>query len=355
VKRVSIGDVAGAAHVSRATVSNFLNRPDVLSPSTRERVAEAIDRLGYIPSDAARKLISGDGGTIGYVALEFANPFAGLAADAIERRAATTGRTVLIANSAGLVQRQIEYLELFERKRVAGVIIAPATNLEPQLAQMRERGTPTVISGWRASSEDQPSVSADDARGGYLAAQHLLELGRTRIAFVGGPLTLTQVSERFDGASRAVRDTPGATLEILRADERDLTAGVAAGVEIATRGDQRPDGVFAVNDLVGLGIIRGLASCGVRVPDDVAVIGFDGDDIAAVASTPLSSIGVRAELIGEIAFDLLIDAIGGRPDAHGSLQRVIEPTLVVRDSTVGSQAAEIAVTSRAKRAVPSGA
>lgn len=351
VKRVSIGDVAAAAHVSRATVSNFLNRPDALSLATRERVADAIERLGYIPSDAARKLISGDGGTIGYVALEFANPFAGLAADAIERRAEATGRTVLIANSAGQVQRQVEYLELFERKRVAGVIIAPATNLEPQLAAMRDRGMPTVVSGWRASAADQPSVSADDARGGYLAAQHLIEIGRRRIAFVGGPLTLTQVSERFDGASRAVQEAAGATLEILRADERDLASGVAAGVELATRGERRPDGIFAVNDLVGLGIIRGLASCGVRVPEDVAVIGFDGDDIAAVASTPLSSIGVRAELIGEIAFDLLIDSIAGRPDAHGPLQRVIEPSLIVRDSTVGSSAADIAVTSRTRRTV----
>lgn len=338
-RRAAITDVAAAAGVSRSTVSNYLNHPDVLSAPTRARIAHAIAELNFVPSDAARKISSGDTATIGYIAFEFTNPFAGVIADAIERRAAETGRTVMIGNSAGSTLRQLEYLELFERKRVSGVIIATLEDLEPQLAAMRERGTPSVITGRRASSELIASVSADDARGGYLAARHLLELGRRRLAFVGGPFSVKQVSERFDGASRAVKEVPGASLMAVRADERSMNSGFAAGVELATSGAEVPDGVFAVNDLVGLGVVRGLASCGVSVPGDVAVIGFDGDDIAAVAAIPLSTISTSGDTVGETAVDLLLAELGAAPREFAARQQIVEPTLVVRESTVGAQGA----------------
>jgi LacI family transcriptional regulator len=340
MRRVAITDVAQAAGVSRSTVSNFLNRPEVLSPATRDRIQRAIDELGFVPSDAARKISSGDNRTIGYIAFEFTNPFAGVIADTIERRAAESGRTVLVGNSAGSTERQREYLELFERKRVAGVIVATLDDLEPQLAAMRRRGTPSVITGRTSDAADQASVSAADADGGYLAARHLLDIGRRRLAFVGGPFSVRQVSERFDGAGRAVRETPGATLTVLRADDRSMAAGFAAGVEMATRGEQLPDGVFAVNDMVGLGVVRGLTSFGVDVPRDVAVIGFDGDEIAAVAAIPLSTISTSAEAIGETAFDLLLHELGEPGHDFSSRRQIVQPELIVRASSSSETSGE---------------
>jgi len=333
MRRVAITDVATAAGVSRSTVSNFLNRPEILSPATRDRIQCAIDELGFVPSDAARKISSGDNRTIGYIAFEFTNPFAGVIADTIERRAAESGRTVLVGNSAGSTKRQREYLELFERKRVSGIIVATLDDLEPQLAAMRRRGTPSVITGRTSAAAEQASVSAADADGGYLAARHLLDIGRRRLAFVGGPFSVRQVSERFDGASRAVRETPGATLTVLRADERSMNAGFAAGVEMATRGEQLPDGVFAVNDMVGLGVVRGLTSFGIDVPRDVAVIGFDGDEIASVAAIPLSTISTSAESIGETAFDLLLHELGEPGHDFTTKSQIVQPELIVRASS----------------------
>lgn len=340
MRRVAITDVAAAAGVSRSTVSNYLNRPEILSASTRDRIARAIDELGFVPSDAARKISSGDSRTIGYVAFEFTNPFSGVIADAIERRAAEVGHTVMIGNSAGSASRQLEYLELFERKRVAGVIVATLDELEPRLEAMRRRGTPSVITGRASVAAEQASVSAADAEGGYLAAKHLLETGRRRLAFVGGPFGVAQVSERFDGASRAVSEVADATLAVIRADDRSMNAGFAAGVEMAARPESLPDGVFAVNDLVGLGVVRGLTSFGIDVPREVAVIGFDGDDIAAVAAIPLSTISTPGEAIGEAAVDLLMQELGRPVRPLDSRRLVIPPRLVVRASTVGD-AAEI--------------
>ncbi|GAA5200268.1 LacI family DNA-binding transcriptional regulator [Microbacterium jejuense] len=351
MKRVAITDVAAAAGVSRSTVSNYLNRPEILSPGARDRIARAIDELGFVPSDAARKISSGDTSTIGYVALEFTNPFSGVIADAIERRAIETGRTVIIGNSAGSTARQLEYLALFERKRVSGIIIATLDEIEPQLAAMLQRGTPSVITGRRSTNSGQASVSAGDADGGYLAAQHLLAIGRRRIAFVGGPFGLKQVSERFDGASRAVSEVADATLTVVRADDRTMNAGYAAGIEIATRGDQRPDAVFAVNDLVGLGVVRGLTEYGIDVPRDIAVIGFDGDDLAAVSAIPLSTISTSGEAIGETAFDLLLHEIGERGRTFDTRQQIVPPELVVRASTAG-EGATVSGIQRASPALP---
>ena len=173
--------------------------------------------------------------------------------------------------------------------------------------------------------------SVEDAFGADAEAWD--ELGR--LAFVGGPFSVQQVSERFDGASRAVREFPGASLSVLRGDDRSMNAGFAAGVELATRGDL-PDGVFAVNDLVGLGVVRGLTSFGVDIPRDVAVIGFDGDDIAAVAGIPLSTISTPGDTIGETAYELLLQELGEPLRAFDSRQQVVAPELIVRASTVGT-------------------
>ncbi|MBT0768224.1 substrate-binding domain-containing protein [Kineosporia sp. J2-2] len=131
-----------------------------------------------------------------------------------------------------------------------------------------------------------------------------------------------------------MREVSGASLTVPRADDRSMNAGFAAGVEMASRRDRLPDGVFAVNEMVGLGVVRGLTSFGIDVPRDVAVIGFDGDEIAAVSAIPLSTISAPGEAIGETAYDLLLSELGEPVLTFGSRQQIVDPELVVRASTV---------------------
>ena len=329
MKRVAIRDVAAEAGVSRSSVSNYLNHPDLLKTATRDRIASAIERLGFVPSDAARNIGSGDRTTIGYIAFELTNPFSGVIGDSIERRAMETGFTVLTCNSAGSPARQLEYMNLFERRRVAGLIVSPLSDIEPELLGMRKRGTPSVIMGRMAVHPTQSSVSVADSLGGEIAARHLLDIGRRDLVFVGGPLAVAQVSERFEGAARAIKDVPGASLSLVAHEDRTISGGIEAAHMILRR-RVRPDAVFAVNDLVGLGVIEGLQANGVRVPEDIAVIGFDGDEIGAFAATPLSTVRASGELVGRHAYDLLMEVIS---DAEAARQLVVEPTLVLRDSS----------------------
>ena len=331
---VSVRDVAAAASVSVGTVSNVLNRPEKVSPETVERVRAAIAELGFVRNDAARQLRAGRSSSIGLVVLDVRNPFFTDVARGAEDRAAEDGMTLLLGNSDENPDREGAYLDLFEQQRVHGVLISPLTDDLPRLERLRSRGTPVVLVDREAADRSFASVAVDDVVGGELAVRHLAETGRRRVAFVGGPTSIGQVADRLEGARRAVEATPGMSLEVIETESLTVLQGRAAGEQIRERPvAERPDAVFAANDLLAMGVLQALKMLGtVEVPGDIALIGYDDIDFASAAVVPLSSIRQPASLIGYTAVDLLL-----REAAAGSEftpeQVVFQPELVVREST----------------------
>ena len=331
---VSVRDVAAAASVSVGTVSNVLNRPEKVAPDTVARVMAAIDELGFVRNDAARQLRAGRSRSIGLVVLDVRNPFFTDVARGAEDRAAEDSMTILLGNSDENVDRERAYLDLFEEQRVHGVLISPLGDDETRLQRLRGRDTPVVLVDRVSEDRTLSSVSVDDVVGGELAVRHLIETGRRRIAFVGGPITIRQVADRLEGARRAVEAEPDATLEVIETESLTVLEGRAAGEAIRERpAGERPDAVFAANDLLAMGVLQALNMLGsVRVPDDVALIGYDDIDFASAAVVPLSSIRQPASLIGYTAVDLLLkEAASG--EGFTAEQVVFQPELVVRDST----------------------
>jgi LacI family transcriptional regulator len=331
---VSVRDVAAAASVSVGTVSNVLNRPEIVAPATVARVQEAIDALGFIRNDAARQLRAGKSNSIGMLVLDVGNPFFTDVARGAEDRAAAAGMTLLLGNSDEKSTRERAYLEQFEEQRVHGLLITPVGEDLGRLDRIRRNGTPVVLVDREADRRDFSSVSVDDVAGGYLAAKHLIDTGRSRLAFVGGPDSIRQVADRLAGARAAVAERPGVTIEHLPIDSMTVAQGRAAGEAIRSRapGD-RPDAVFAANDLVAMGVLQGLMRLSdIRVPEDVALIGYDDIDFASAAVVPLSSIRQPAALIGLTAVDLLMREAEDGPDFEHE-QVVFQPELVVRAST----------------------
>ena len=331
---VSVRDVAAAASVSVGTVSNVLNRPEKVAPDTVARVMAAIDELGFVRNDAARQLRAGRSRSIGLVVLDVRNPFFTEVARGAEDRAAEDSMTILLGNSDENVDRERAYLDLFEEQRVHGVLISPLGDDETRLQRLRGRDTPVVLVDRVSEDRTLSSVSVDDVVGGELAVRHLLETGRRHIAFVGGPMGIRQVADRLEGARRAVQAEPDATLEVIETESLTVLEGRAAGEAIRERAaGERPDAVFAANDLLAMGVLQALNMLGsVRVPDDVALIGYDDIDFASAAVVPLSSIRQPASLIGYTAVDLLLkEAASG--EGFTAEQVVFQPELVVRDST----------------------
>jgi LacI family transcriptional regulator len=331
---VSVRDVAAAASVSVGTVSNVLNRPEKVAPTTVERVLAAIDELGFVRNDAARQLRAGRSRSIGLVVLDVRNPFFTDVARGAEDRAAEDGMTILLGNSDDNADREAAYVDLFEEQRVHGVLISQLTDDLPRLERLRSRGTPVVLLDRQAPDRSFSSVAVDDVTGGALAVRHLLDAGRRRIAFVGGPESIRQVADRLEGAQLAIAEVADATLEVVETESLTVLQGRAAGVLLRERdAASRPDAVFAANDLLAMGVLQALMMLGtVRVPEDIALIGYDDIDFAQAAVVPLSSIRQPASLIGYTAVDLLLKEAAGGDDARHQ-QIVFQPELVVREST----------------------
>ncbi|MGV8880906.1 MAG: LacI family DNA-binding transcriptional regulator [Rhodoglobus sp.] len=331
---VSVRDVALRAGVSVGTVSNVMNHPEKVSPGAVARVTAAIDELGFIRNDAARQLRDGRSKTIGLVVLDVRNPFFTDVARGSEDAAATAGLSVTLGNSDENPERESSYLDLFEQQRVHGVLISPYADITDRLLRLRKRGIPAVLVDRPSADSSFSSVSVDDIAGGHLAVAHLIAQGSRRIAFVGGPMGIRQVSDRLEGAKQAAAENPGVTLEIIPIDALSVLEGRAAGLSVRDRATaDRPDGIFAANDLVALGVLQALMlqGDGIRVPDEIALIGYDDIDFAAAAVVPLSSIRQPSALIGRTAVEILLEEA-----ADSSIeprQVVFQPELVVRSST----------------------
>lgn len=337
MKRVGIRDVAAAAGVSISTVSNALNRPEIVSDELAARVRQVADELGYVPLRAAQQLRQGRSGLVGMSVINIANPFfADLVAGA-ESAVAQNGRRVLVGNTNDELAKESDHLELFEWVHVDGMLLAPFGSPDTWMRRVRESRIPAVLVDAVDETGEFSSVSFDDVAGGRLATEHLLSLGRTRLAFVGARDEVRQIRDRLRGAEQAVEAHGGATLERIWTERVNSEVGRAFGHQIADRAPQnRPTGLVVPNDHLAIGIVSTLVSRGVRVPEDIAIVGYDDIEFAGVASVPLTSVHQPAREMGHRAAELLLARIAGETSEVENV--VYEPTLSVRESTVGRTA-----------------
>ena len=332
---VSIREVAAHAGVSVATVSNVLNRPDIVAKPTRERVQASISELGFVRNESARQLRAGRSRTIGLVVLDVANPFFTDLARGVEDEANKAGLAVILCNSDDQERKEKRYLDVLEQHRVHGVLITPVVGASARLASLQRRGIPVVLVDSRSPSRGQCSVAVDDVMGGDLAMSHLLETGRERIAYIAGPTSIRQVADRYEGALRAFRRAGLApeSLALIQTGALNVSAGQRAGAEIAALPPAaRPSAVFCANDLIALGVLQEMTRNHIRVPEDISIIGYDDIDFAAAAAVPLTSVRQPRQELGHTAARLLLDEAAG-DETHQHRQVIFEPELVIRQST----------------------
>ncbi|WP_127473186.1 LacI family DNA-binding transcriptional regulator [Microbacterium sulfonylureivorans] len=331
---VSIRDVALRAGVSVGTVSNVLNRPDEVSADSVDRVSRAIEELGYVRNDAARKLRAGVSTTVGFVVLDGQNPFYNDVVRGAEDEATKHGIAILYGNTDEDLAREKLYLDLFEEQQVRGLLIAPYGDVTARLQRLRARGIAAVLVDRFSGDGRFSSVSVDSVVGGRMAVEHLIEGGRRRIAFVGGPFDIRQVNDRLAGARVAAENASAPVeVEVVATSAMTVEDGVAAGARILARPRRDwPDALFAANDLLALGLLQSLVVDGrMLVPHDIAIIGFDDIPFAAAAAVPLSSIRQPSRMIGRTALRIVLEEAAD-PESIAR-QTVFQPELVVRAST----------------------
>lgn len=328
---IGIREVAQRAGVSPGTVSNVLNRPERVAATTRARVEEAIRELGFVRNGSAATLRAGQSRAVGLVVLDVGNPFFVEVARGVEDVVSDRDHAVILCNSRESPDREARNLRVLAEQRVRGVLITPADEDLSRLGLLRQRGVAVVLVDHPASG-DVCSVAVDDVAGGELAVAHLLARGARRIAYVTGPLVIRQCAERRAGALRALRASgpPARDLEDVVVPEMTAHGGTLAAERLLA--DGLPDAVFCANDLLALGVLRALGQAGVRVPDDVALIGYDDIEFSSAAAVPLSSIRQPTYQLGKIATELLLEECDD-PAGHAHQQVMFQPELVVRESS----------------------
>lgn len=327
-------DVARHAGVSVGTVSNVLNKPDMVSQATRDKVEEAIRELGFVRNRSARQLRMGRSQTVGLLVVDIAGPYFTAVAKGVEQRLKEAEFSLMLCSSDRSPEEERRHLAQLEEQGASGILVVPSGDDYRMVNELRSRGTAVVLLDHPSPDSHHCAVAVDDVKGGALAAQHLLDLGHRRIGLVNAPAQVQQGTDRREGAHRATR---AAGLDV---DETILEVTVPAvtanaGEEAVERllADHRPPtAVMCINDLVALGVLRGLQARGLKVPDDVAVVGYDDVEFAAMLASGLTSVRRPKGELGTRAVDLLLEEIEHGGD-HLHQQILFTPELVVRASS----------------------
>jgi len=330
----SMKKVADLAGVSIGTVSNVLNRREGVAQSTRQRVLRAIEELGYVRNDSARQLRAGRSRQVAIVVLDVANPFFTDVVRGAEAALDDDDVMVVVCDSAQSPAREKRYLDQLEQQRVQGILITPVDETSGRrLEELSGRGTPVVLVDRGSGPQNLCSVAVNDVLGGRLVGDHLVQTGHRHIAFVGGPATIRQVTDRRQGLGLAAGTGSGIIITDITAPDLTVASGRSAGSRIADLPPRRrPSAVACANDLLALGVLQELTRACIRVPADVAIVGYDDIEFAAAAAVPLSSVRQPRAALGRTAVELLREETNARGQ-HDHRQIVFQPELVRRISS----------------------
>ncbi|GAA1790217.1 LacI family DNA-binding transcriptional regulator [Luedemannella flava] len=333
IRRAGIRQVADLAGVSESTVSNVLNNPHIVAPATRERVERAMNDVGFVRNRAARQLRGAPSSVIGCVLLDTANTFFAEVARGIEDRLAEADCMHLLCSSDVQPERERRYLHMLEEHGVRGIIVNPVRQDLTPLIELSRRGVPVVLLDHPPDGAPLCAVTVDNALGGQRAAEHLLALGHTRIAFLRTAEAVNATVQRQAGARHACLtaglDPDGALIDLPVSRPTSSGATEAAVTQLLHQ-DPRPTAIICFNDVAAVRVLRGLRRAGIRVPEDMSVVGYDDVDFASELSPALTTVRQPRHELGRAAVDLLL---AEHDHGHTHRELVFRPDLILRQST----------------------
>lgn len=326
--RPTLRDVAREARVSIKTVSRVVNQEPGVSPPTAIRVIAAIEKLGYRPNELARSLQGRRSRTIGLVIADISNPFYAECVQAVEETARKHDYAVILCASDEDAETERAYVRLLVQRRVDGLLLVPAADGQTYLEQELAAGLPIVALDRPAEGVSTDSVVVQNRAGTRDAIEHLIGHGHRRIALVGDAEHLYTTRMRLEGYREALVEA--GLEELSRVGARDAASAAKASRELLELPDP-PTAIFAMNNLITVGVLQALDQAGASIPQDMAFIGFDDFELAAVLHPRLTLVRQPAAELGRQAAELVL----GRLEAkrRGKPQRIVLQTqLIVRES-----------------------
>ncbi|ENM5897314.1 substrate-binding domain-containing protein [Vibrio mimicus] len=324
-------DIARLAGVSTSTVSHVINKSRFVSDEIAERVNNAAQQLNYAPSALARSLKMNRTQTIGMLVTTSTNPFFGEVVKGVERSCYHKGYNLILCNTEGDNQRMKASINTLLQKRVDGLLLMCST-LEGERLDVFDRypDIPVVVMDWGPILFASDKIQDNSLQGGYMAAKHLIECGHREIGCITGPLIRHQAQMRYEGYKRALSEKGIAiNPDWIVESDFECEGGYNAFEKLCERG-KLPSALFVCNDMMAMGVIQAANLRGLRVPDDLSLIGYDDVHIAKFMSPALTTIHQPKYRLGKAAIDTLLYRLEN-PDTTAQVVQ-LEPTLVVRGS-----------------------
>ena len=332
---VTLKDVAQASGVNVSTVSRALNNSYGVHEATRRRVLKIAARLNYRANQVARGLVTGRSHSIGLVISDIRNPFFAEVARGAEDAAFHADRDLVLCNSDLNAEKQMRYIDWLLSKRIDGIVMNSVAPLGPAVQeQLRAAGVPIVLlnlssadrrsSAWRFSS-----VVADNLAGGEMASNYLIGLGHVNVIHITGPRQHGSFSDRTRGFLKVFRDRGLPKPEVVCGEHTFAAACQSARQRLTP--DRTFTAVFAGNDVIAFGCIRAMMEKGLRIPEDISIIGFDNIEMSQITSPPLTTIDQPKYETGKAAVEMIL-SMAAKEGVHEPEHRTIGVRLIERQS-----------------------
>jgi LacI family transcriptional regulator len=333
-KKVTIKDIARMANVSHTTVSRALNNKSRIRNETKEKILSIAEGLNYRPNFIARSLVMKRTKTLGLVITTIANPFYTELALGIETTARGLGYNIILCFTHSDLSIEKQYVDMLQSKGVDGIIFTSAHMEDPNILGLAEDGFPMILVNRRTYhpvvKEKVDYVGVDNVLGGYLAVEHLIKLGHSRIGVIGGSSESSVGFERLEGGKRALKtysleERPDYFLggDFLKG------SGYQGGMRFLEMGEP-PTAIFAANDYMALGAYEAVVEKGLRVPGEMALIGFNDIEFTLMRGIELTTIGQKKYEMGAVAVKTLVEKIERRELSPSTREIILEPELIIR-------------------------
>jgi DNA-binding LacI/PurR family transcriptional regulator len=333
---VSIKDIAKTAGVSHSTVSRALSDSPLVSAQTRARIQRLAHEMGYSPDAQARSLVMGRTQTVGLVVTTITDPFIAEIVQSIERTARDHGYSVILASSSAEPEREIAAVEMLHSKRVDGVVVTSSRIGTLYQDHLERLGVPVVLVNSH-SEQLGPytfSINVDNEHGAYLATMHLVELGHRRIAYITGPADHSDDLDRLTGYRKALGQAGIEIDPALVVPGTGRAGGGERGLAVLQALAKPPTAVFCYNDMTAIGVLRLARQVGLKVPEHLAVVGFDDIPFASYVQPPLTTIAQPKVTMGRQAMEMVLDLISRpRPVDSDFPNVMVRGKLIVRKSS----------------------
>ena len=332
---VNISDIADVVGVSKMTVSRALNNKPRVSAETRARVLKVAEELNYIPNNLATSFAMQETKMLGVIVTNNANPYYASMIRGIEDTASAKGYTVVLCNTDEDADKEVRCLRLLKERRADGLILMPTQKSTDEILALKKENIPFVLINRHFPEIKTDYVLSDNIRGSYLAVTHLIQLGHRRIAYIGGPEEISTAKERLIGYKHALRQKGikfDAELLVTSELKPENMAGLVSKLFML---EQRPTAIFVYNDFLAISVLTTLKARGLRIPDDIAIVGYDDIEVAPILE--LTTISQPRYELGKRATQVLLERIADKKAGESSDKAhevVLQPKLVIRKSSL---------------------